>query len=295
MMQDAWQKMAASPVSDDPLNFIDGQSYSIGDRDPVAMGELVRHCRENLDRDAICVLPGFVREDALAQMVREAEALIGVGYYYDRLRPAYVYDDQATFPAGHARALLHQNRYRQVLNHQIPNNSIIRRLFLCSALTEFVRQILGCDRLYTSACPHLALTLQIAHEGDCNGWHYNPNDGVVTLLLQAPDSGGVFEYAPYIRGEPSPKERDDEKVENYEAIGRLFADPAQMGRRVPIRAGDFTLFNGSRSMHRVSKVGSTDRPRIVAIFSYDRRPDMVFSQGYVDLVRSFPQDCGIDR
>ncbi len=51
------------------------------------------------------------------------------------------------------------------------------------------------------------------------------------------------------------------------------------------------LFNGKYALHRVSSVGPTNRPRIIAIFSYDKRPDKLFSRDYIDMVRSFRQDA----
>lgn len=102
--------------------------------------------------------------------------------------------------------------------------------------------------------------MKIAFEGDQDGWHYDPNDGVVTLQLQTPDEGGAFEYAPYIRS------NDDE---NYQGVARLFESPDTEATHQRPAAGTFMLFNGSRSMHRVRRVGRTRRPRVVAIFSYD--------------------------
>ena len=122
--------------------------------------------------------------------------------------------------------------------------------------------------------------MKVAFAGDLDGWHYDPNDGVITLMLQSSESGGEFEYAPYIR---------NEREENYVGVKRLFDSPDTEAQCIKLEAGTFTLFNGRFSMHRVRPIGPTKQPRIVAIFSYDQRPDMVFSQDYIDLLRSFPQ------
>ena len=59
----------------------------------------------------------------------------------------------------------------------------------------------------------------------------------------------------------------------------------------PARPDTQILFNGKYALHRVTPVGPTDRPRIIAIFSYDNRPDNLFSRDYIDMVRSFRQDA----
>lgn len=241
---------------------------------------LVARCRQALSDNAICVLPDFVRPEAVTRMAREAEAVAADGHYLDAPRVSYEFDETGNWPEDHPRRVAHDNRYRHVLSCQIRNDTLLRRLFLWPALTEFVRQALALPQLHTSACPYLALSLHVAGEGDCNGWHFDPNDGVVTLMLQQPDQGGQFEYAPYIRS-------DDDQC--YEAVGRLFAAPEAQARRPVIAPGTFVLFNGRLSMHRVAPIGPTQKDRIMAIFSYDQRPDMVFCQEYVDFVRSFPQ------
>ena len=153
-------------------------------------------------------------------------------------------------------------------------------MFLWPELKEFVRRVLRVETLYQSQCPHLGLTYKIAFQGDNDGWHYDPNDGVVTLLLQSPDTGGEFEYAPSIRTENN---------ENYADVKKLFDDPDTFGHRVEQRAGTFTFFNGRHSMHRVREVGATRKPRIVGIFSFDQNPDQVFGQYYINMLHGLPQ------
>jgi hypothetical protein len=174
------------------------------------------------------------------------------------------------------------NAYRQVLTDRIPEDSHLNRLYNWQPLTEFVRQVYGVPAMYRSGCPALSLVYKIAAEGDTDGWHYDDNDGVISLLLQKPDEGGLFEYAPYIRGDED---------ENYHAVARLFADPETHGIRPAVEPGTFVLFNGKLSMHRVTPVGKTRQPRIVALLSYDERPDFVDDPTYVDHMRRFPTDA----
>ncbi len=243
---------------------------------------LIAGSQSSLAERAICVLPGFIREAALARMAGEAEAVAPLGHYLSQPRCSYELDEKGDWPPEHPRRLRHDSSYRQVLSCQIRNDGLLRKLFLWPVLTDFVRQALGRAELHTCSCPYLALSLHIAAEGDRNGWHFDPNDGVVTLMLRQPDAGGAFEYAPYIRSDEN---------QNYDSVSALFAAPERLALRPEISAGDLVLFNGRLSMHRVSPVGATKHPRIMAIFSYNQRPDMVFSQAYIDHVRSYPQDA----
>ncbi|MXZ73865.1 MAG: phytanoyl-CoA dioxygenase family protein [Gemmatimonadetes bacterium] len=266
-----------------PATLVDVDRYPLEDLDSRDGQAFLASCQSGLEEQSICVLEGFLNPRTVAGMVRETSALIPLGYYYDRPRTSYEGNDYVdrTWPAGHPRTIEHINRYRQVLNYQIPNDSLVRSVFHWPALTEFVRRMFGFDTLYTSACPHLALTLQIAHEGDSNGWHFDSNNGNITLLIQAPDSGGAFEYVPDLRADHD---------EHYDDVRAFFESPGKRVRRTDIRPGTLVLFNGKYALHRVSPVGPTKRPRIIAIFSYDKRPDQLFSRDYIEMVRSFRQD-----
>ncbi len=262
---------------------IDLDRYPVDQPDTAEGAALVARCQADLDRDAAATLPGFLREEALAGLVAEGESLIPGSRRFERVpRVTYPQSDvsEGSALAAEVRAMKHLNANNQILNYQIPNNSDLRAIYLWPALTEFVRRVRRVETLHVSQCPHLALTMKAAFEGDTDGWHYDPNDGVVTLLLQAADEGGEFEYAPNIRN-------DDDQ--NYAGVKQLFGAPETEGRRLLQTAGTFTFFNGKHSMHRVKPVGVTARPRMVAIFSYDQRPDQVFGQYYIEMLHTLPQ------
>lgn len=246
---------------------------------------LVAQCRSDLEDSAAAILPSFVRQSAILKMAEEAESLVQVAHRYDGDRaPFYDVDDNERSDddslQSRVRSARHPNRYCQILNYQIPNSSDLRAIYLWPPLTEFIRQVLNVEHLFQSQCPHLALTMKVAYEGDTDGWHYDPNDGVITLVLQTPDNGGEFEYAPDVR---------NQNDQNYAGVDRLYKSPDVEAIRPTLEPGTFTFFNGRYSMHRVRPVGLTRQPRIVSIFSFDQRPDHFFRQSYIDKLRSFPQ------
>ena len=233
---------------------------------------LVDACRRDLEEASLCTLPGFVRSEALPAMVAEAQALAPRAYRKDNLRTPYSWRCNEGFPPAHPRAQVFRNRSGIVHCDQFPGDGPIECLYQWDPLTEFVRDALGYETLYRSACPHLSLTMGVEGEGEQFGWHFDTNDAVISLLLQQPDEGGHFEYAPYIRSE------DDE---NYAQIAQLFAGEPGISRRPAMAPGTLVLFKGRRSCHRVTPVGSTARPRLIALLSYDERPGQVFSAALV--------------
>jgi hypothetical protein len=260
-------------TTSDISQFIDLDRYPLDQPDHPGYAKLLQDGRQALQQGALFSMTQFVRPQAIAPMARELEALLPRSCRYDRDQNIYVYGvDEQEWPADHPRAQLHRCSYNQVLNYQIANNSPLRRIYYWQPLTEFLRRLCAFETFYRSDCPQLALTAKLACEADTDGWHYDINDVVFSLLLQEPEAGGEFEYAPYLRTETD---------ENYEAVGRVLADPLQQARRPRMGLGDFNVFFGNLSLHRVTPVIGARR-RIVALFCYDRDPGMVFDQSYID-------------
>jgi hypothetical protein len=132
-------------------------------------------------------------------------------------------------------------------------------------LTRLVGEIL--DLAVHRVCdPLMRCNFTILGEGDEHGWHFDGNDFVVSLLLQAPEQGGVFEFAPNIR---------DEAHENFETVKAIMGGRPGLTRLQAVEPGTLVIFRGKRALHRVTRVEGK-RPRIIALFSYDERPGMVW-------------------
>ena len=260
-------------------DIVDLARYPVDAPDTKKARALVDICRATLEDEALCALPGFVHPEIVEQMVRETEVIAPEAFRNDKPRIAYEYSDEG-WPNGHPRTVAHPNRYHQLLNYQIPNDSLVRQLYLWEPLCQFLRQVLGYETLYRSACPHLALTVQLGGPGDCNGWHFDGNDAVFSLLLQQPVLGGSFEYVPNLRSEAD---------ENYMAVAEVFADPEGRVQRPEIAPGTFTLFKGDLSLHHVTEIEDAQKRRIIALFSYDRTPNQVYQQQYIEELRGGPR------
>jgi hypothetical protein len=256
-----------------PRELIDIESYPIDDAASPIQKALVDRCRQDLDDQAVCALEGFVRPECVVRMAEEATKLAESAYKKENMRTAYGWMYNRDFPKGHPRAEMFLNSSSVVLTHQFPGNTLIEEIYSWDALTEFVGEVLGWKTLFRCACPHLSLMLSSMEKGGQNGWHFDTNDGVVSLLLQAPDQGGEFECAPYIRSEAD---------ENYETVSKLFSGGQGITVKPEITPGTFVLFKGRRTCHRVTEVGETTKPRLIALFSYNEKPGMIFPKTIVN-------------
>ena len=129
-------------------------------------------------------------------------------------------------------------------------------------LAAFLAVALNVARLYRNADPYQALNISMMKPGGCQQWHFDTARCVITLLLQAPEGGGEFEYVPSIRSEEN---------ENYDAV-RSILDGGRAGvRSVELEAGTLMLFRGHYSLHRVTEVTGT-RDRLQSILGFNPEP-----------------------
>ena len=249
-------------------DFIDLQRYPIDDLDSPVGRSLIESCQGMMREQAICALKGFLRPVLLQAISDEVTHLESTMRRVDFPATPYGWLKNAGFSTSHPRSRVFDRRCGVLTRDQLDPEGLCVRLFQFPELTEFVRQLLGYEQLFNSACPNISVRLNIMEPGDEFGWHYDTNDGAVSLVLQSAEEGGDFEYAPLIRNEAD---------ENYDQVGAIFS-----GEETPdvadAPAGTFILFMGRRSLHRVAPIGKSRRSRQTLLFSYDRQPGMVFPE-----------------
>ena len=98
--------------------------------------------------------------------------------------------------------------------------------------------------------------------GGEHGWHFDESEFTVTLMLQAPESGGTFEYVPQIRGAA------DEK----EIVASVLDGDRNRVVEMPFTPGTLLIFGGNQTIHRVTRVRGK-RPRLVPVLCFSEQQD----------------------
>ena len=257
-------------VSIEPERIVDLSRYPIADLSSPQGRAVIAKGRAALAGDGLALLPGFIRPEALASMAAEAQALTPKAFRRDEWYGIYSYDpdDAATaaLPEGDPRRRRFRSRMGAIAYDLLPEESPIRRLYEWPALTRFIAALTGEGELHTCADPLASCVITVLEPGDSHAWHYDQNDFVVSLLLQSAERGGQFEYAPNIRSEGD---------ENVVGVARMLEGDPRLRRIGAIEPGCLALFRGRRSLHHVTEVEGS-RARLIALFSYDRKPGMMF-------------------
>lgn len=157
-----------------------------------------------------------------------------------------------------------------IADDQIPADSPLRELYDDGAFRTFLCRVLAIDAIHPYADELSSINVHFAPSGRELGWHFDNSSFAVTLLLQAPDAGGVFEYVPDVRRDEGPD--DDE----YERVRRVL-DGETPVRQLHFSPGDLVLFRGRQALHRVTPTEG-DTTRLLVVFAYNDEPGISLSE-----------------
>ena len=243
-------------------SLVDLDRYPVLDPSGPAYAALVTDARAQLRATGAVELPGFVRPDALAALVADADALATRAHHSAGEGTAYLEFPDFSLPEDHPRLTWGHYAVGAVPYDLMPRESVLRRLYEWEPLCALVEAILDRGPVYRYADPFGALNLAVMGEGDELQWHFDQTDFVVSLAIQTADHGGDFEVHPRIRS------ADDER---YDEVAAALAGTRDGVVTLPMVPGTLLVFEGRYSLHRVSPVGG-GKVRHVGLLAYDTAP-----------------------
>jgi len=242
------------------------------DRYPLDRGdaaiELTERCRRDLADTGMFNLERFVRPEAIRQAAAEIIPLTsGAAFTHQRWHNVYFLDRVPGLREDHPALTRFQTINHTLCGDQL-TGSIIERIYEWAPLVDFVARVLGIPRLYLMDDPLARINILEYRPGEALNWHFDRSRYTTTLLIQAAEEDGEFQYRSNLRSEDDP---------NYEGVGKLLQGEDPGIRVNPLEAGTLNVFAGKNTLHRVSTVRGA-RSRLVAVFSYYDRPGVTFSE-----------------
>ena len=248
------------------LELINLQRYPLDRLDSREGRHWLQGLRASLSDDGSCTLPDFVPPAVRARMADEVGSIAHLAYPGPTEVSPYFFNyrlgEGETLPPGHPLRRKGKRNLSQVAADLIPPGFLLNRLYRSEAMTAFLGALLR-QPVYRNCDPYQSLNVSVMDEGGCQQWHFDGGNMVTTLLLQEPEDGGVFEYAPAIRSD------DDE---NFAAVEAVLDGRSDRVRQNRLRAGTLSLFRGHYSLHRVTPVIGKTR-RLQAILGYSTQAD----------------------
>lgn len=249
------------------VDAIDRDRYPIHDLDAPRGQALVAECRAAIAELGACDLPGFLRPEAVQRIVEEIPAWDASPFRTETTHDIEFSGREAELAADDPLAVRVRSAKGLIAYDQIPERSPLRAVYEADELTAFVGAALGISPIHRQADELGALNVMLYDPGDELGWHFDNADFVVTLMLQASEAGGEFEYVPLLR---TP---DDA---NPAGVRALLAGDRTGVRTMSPEAGTLALFRGHFSPHRVTPVRG-DRRRVNAVLAYADTPDAMLT------------------
>lgn len=248
-----------------PINI---ERYPIGEPGSSAWRAEVARARDGLGGLGCVVLPDFVRADLLDDLRTEGDRMAPSAYYEVETVNAYNIDVGTRLPPEHPGRITMRRGNAFVARDRIPADAIIHRLYTNPLFQGFLAACFDLPRLHELADPLSGLVLNVVDPGKSHPWHFDVNEFTVSMLTQAPEAGGEFQYCPHIRS----AER-----ENFADVRSVLDGTGDhLIRTLELRPGDLQLFQGRYALHQVSTVRG-ERARHTAIFAYSERPGVLGS------------------
>ncbi len=250
----------AQPIGE----IIDLARYPIDELGGDEAAALIARCRDSLAQSGSFSLAGFLRLAALSACVGEIAPLMTGAFHHTQQHNIY-FDKSIDLPPGHAALAPLTSSNHTVACDRLAG-TVIRRVYEWPPLAEFLAAVLDKPRLYLMADPLARLNVMPYGPGDQLGWHFDRAQFSVTLLLQAAEAGGVFQYRRNLRSAEDP---------NYDGVGRLLAGADDEVCELTLTPGTLNVFAGRYAAHRVTPVEGS-RPRLMAVLSFMEEPDVTF-------------------
>lgn len=248
----------AIPLAD----LVDLRRYPIDRLEHDAGRGLVAECQAALDSIGCIVLPDFIAPGALAAMAEEARTLSGRAHFHDIRTNPYGSAGDPALPADHPVNLFDERSNGFVGGDLMAPGSAIRQLYRHEALIAFLSACMRVAPLYVYADPIADAVVNLLRPGRRFCWHFDNNDYTITVMTQAPEGGGIFEFCPNLRS------ADDQR---FAAVTGVLQGDRRAVRQLTLRPGDLQIFYGRNSLHRVTRVEG-DRERHTVIFAYVEDP-----------------------
>jgi len=246
---------------------IDLLRYPLDKPDSEAYHFLIADKRKQLNRDQYCTMPGFLLDARRREIVAAVESRQQHTHRADSQRNVYLERSRSeSFADDHPKNIFARGCYNMMGAHLLDDDSPLKDIYYWPPMQQFIADIVGEPRLYPSDDPYQPVNVLCQGNGDRSAWHFDSHNAfTMTLMLQAPESGGHFEIAPNTRSDTDP---------NYAGVAKLLLGDESNTVRVARDEGELVIFRGCNSAHRVTP-NEGSRLRLMGVMVYETEAGVI--------------------
>ena len=246
-------------MNDRLKTIVDLEKYPIQDLNSPKIKDIINKCKADLDQFSCSTIPNFILPKSLKIMNTELEKQVDEVYMSKQSINAYLYSkDDPSLPKNHPKRIF-MDRDNGYLNSDLfSKDSEMKFLYEQDELLKFVSACLGISPIYRWADPLACHAYNVMRPEGILPWHFDSCEFTLSIMIQKPDEGGIFEYCPFIR-EPG--------NENFDEVKKVLRGDRTRVHQLKLESGDLQIFKGRFTLHQVTKIeGKT--PRYLVIPSY---------------------------
>lgn len=250
------------------MNNSDSVIYNAS-QNPVEDPAFVLHCKQALDTKGVLVLKQFLSDSALTSIKADGMNNKDKAYYTSSTHNVYLSPSDNAYNDQHPRNRAVTSSKGCITTDQIPTESVLHTLYENERFKSFLCAVLNEKELHEYADSLSSINLHYASDGQELGWHFDNSSFAITLLIEKPEDGGVFEFVKDAR------DADNDNM-NYELVGDVLDNKIEVNQ-LAMNPGDLVLFRGRNSMHRVTPTVG-DITRMLVVLAYNTEPGISLSE-----------------
>ena len=187
-------------MNDRLKTIVDLEKYPIQDLNSPKIKDIINKCKADLDQFSCSTIPNFILPKSLKIMNTELEKQVDEVYMSKQSINAYLYSkDDPSLPKNHPKRIF-MDRDNGYLNSDLfPKDSEMKFLYEQDELLKFVSACLGISPIYRWADPLACHAYNVMRPEGILPWHFDSCEFTLSLMIQKPEKGGIFEYCPNIR------------------------------------------------------------------------------------------------
>ena len=236
---------------------------------PIEDREFSIYSKKKLEKDGTLTIPDFLHKEVVSDLVKEAKSCQHLAFYTKSTHNVYLTPKSEEYDEDHIFNKQIISSKGCITTDQIPENSYLKNIYRSEIFKNFIANLVDEKALYEYEDPLSSINVHYASEGQELGWHFDNSSFAVTLLLQKPKNGGVFEYVKNVRD----SDKGDFAFENVEKIVEGTLKPSIL----EIEPGTLVVFKGKNSIHRVTPTIG-DLTRYLVVFAYNSKPGVSLSK-----------------
>ena len=246
-------------MNDRLKTIVDLEKYPIQNLRSQKIKELISKCKKDLDQFSCSTIPNFILPQSLKVMNEEVKNKIDKVYMSNKNINSYLYSkDDASLPKNHPKRIFMERDNGYLNSDLFEKNSEMKFLYEQEELLNFISACLGVSPIYRWADPLACHAYNVMKPEGVLPWHFDSCEFTLSLMIQKPEKGGIFEYCPFIR-EPG--------NENFDEVKKVLDGDRTRVRQLKLEPGDLQIFKGRFTLHRVTKVEG-NKPRYLCIPAY---------------------------